>query len=775
MGHLVIDQDAKKACCRIEINGIVQGVGFRPFIYRLAHKYNLNGYVINNTNGVLIEVEGTENNTDRFIEEVKQNPPELAEIYALSKTSLPLKGFHHFEICESKVDPQISTSISPDIAVCDDCLRELFDPSDRRYLYPFINCTNCGPRYTIIQHLPYDRESTTMSSFQMCPDCKKEYSDPLDRRFHAQPDACHVCGPSVQLTDFTGISIKCSDPIKKTTELLKKGRIAAIKGLGGFHLACDAENDDAVCRLRKRKNREEKPLAVMVWDISVAKTLADISECEEKLLTSNKRPIVLLRKKQPSPLSSHIAPNNKFLGIMLPYTPLHYLLFNSTLIALVMTSGNISEEPIAVDNDEALKKLAGIAEYFLLHNREIYINNDDSVYRTFRNRPFPIRRSRGYAPAPVLLKNNYPNTLGCGADLKNTICFLTKNKAFLSQHIGDLSNVPAMASYEKSIGHLQKLLDIKPDIAACDLHPDYYSTRFAGENLECPVCKVQHHHAHIAACMAENNLDTEVIGISLDGTGYGTDGKIWGGEILFATLRDFERKAHLAYVPMPGGEKAIKEPWRMAVSYLYHTFKDDFRNMNFRFLQELDSCTIDLTLQAIKKNINTPMTSSCGRLFDAAAALIGLRNSVSFEGQAAMQLENLIPTGVLYNGDKKDCYGFDITNCGGIHEISMQECIRAFVMDVMSGKNNKTISTKFHNTLIELLRELCIILREERNINSVALSGGCFQNMYLLTQLTNTLKKAGFSVYCHSKVPANDGGISLGQAVIAANNYLQTR
>lgn len=766
---MAAEQSKNIQCLKLVINGIVQGVGFRPFIYRIAQENNLKGYVLNNSHGVEIIVEGERERINAFLYEIQHNSPPLAHITHIHKEPSSENGFTDFTILDSKENDETATLIAPDIAVCDDCLKELFDPYDRRYLYPFINCTNCGPRYTIIDDIPYDRIHTSMKRFTMCPECQKEYDDPLDRRFHAQPNACPKCGPKIELLDDSGNKVDCSEPIAKAVEFMKAGKIVAVKGLGGFHLACDAENDEAVQTLRKRKQREEKPLAVMAKDIQTIKTFAFIEPEEEQLLRLIQRPVVLLRKKIPNTLSENVAPHNNYFGVLLPYTPLHYVLLRNTFKALVMTSGNISEEPIATDNREALERLHTIADYFLMHNRDIYIRNDDSVYRVFEKKPYPIRRSRGYVPVPVFLSKEMPSVFGCGAELKNTICLTKGDKAFLSQHIGDMENYETLKSFDLTYNHLKDVLEIEPEIVAYDLHPDYLSSVYALELTDKKLVGVQHHHAHIVSCMAENPAvsDEEVIGISLDGTGYGLDGRIWGGEVLLASMRSFERAAHFEYVPMPGGEKVIKEPWRMGFSYLYHAYRENLFDEHKDFLRDIDTNKKYIILKLIDTGLNAPLTSSCGRLFDGVAALIGLRKTVRYEGQAAIELENTIPVEWKFSDNPTDRYTFALDQQKEIKVIRLAELIKNIVHDIKRKEKKEVISYKFHNALIEMFKEICIQLRTERKIKTVVLSGGCFQNMYLLSHLKSLLEKHNFSVYSHAQVPTNDGGIALGQAVAA--------
>ncbi|HIC90628.1 MAG TPA: carbamoyltransferase HypF [Syntrophaceae bacterium] len=750
-----------KGRAKVTIYGIVQGVGFRPFIYQLAQERQLKGYVANTAFGVDIEVEGDLSAIEGFLRDIEFKKPPLAEITKFDTLFLPLKSYREFTIEHSRADTERSALISSDVSICDDCLKELFDPSDRRYRYPFINCTNCGPRYTIIKDIPYDRNNTTMQVFKMCKACREEYHNPLDRRFHAQPDACWDCGPRLSLHDNKGKLISCDDPIKKAIELLEHGKILAIKGLGGFHLAVDATNDEAVALLRLRKHREEKPLAMMSRDVHSIRKFAYVTEEEKRLLTSPKRPIVLLRKRERHDISREVAPRNKNFGVMLPYTPLHYLIFEGNFLALVMTSGNMSEEPIVIDNHDAFKKLSPIADYLLIHNRDIYLRNDDSILRVVDDVPRHIRRSRGYVPAPLFLKWKMEPILACGAELKNTICLTKGNCAFLSQHVGDVENLETLNFLELTIGHLKRILEIEPAIIAYDLHPQYLSTKFALEQKNMKLIGVQHHHAHITSCMAENAVDETVIGLSLDGTGYGLDNRIWGGEILVCKLESFERAGHFDYVPMPGGTTAIKQPWRMAISYLHYTYGQRFLELDIDFLKTVDKKRLKVILQMIERGINSPLTSSLGRLFDGVSALIGLRQDVKYEGQAAMELE------MTMEENKDSQYPYEIENKGSKWILSYKSIIKGVVEDVINGLSPGKISTKFHNTLLHMLIEVCLRIRGERGLNAVALSGGVFQNAFLLQGLIKGLHEKDFRVYTHSKVPSNDGGIALGQAVIA--------
>lgn len=746
---------------RLKVNGIVQGVGFRPFVYQLASRYSLRGEVANTSSGVSIHIEGTKKDIKSFCDDLASKSPPLANITEITNHSEPIKNFKEFSIVQSIVHAACSTLISPDVSICDDCLRELFDSDDRRFKYPFINCTNCGPRYTIISDIPYDRPKTSMKHFKMCKMCQDEYDDPENRRFHAQPNACEECGPHVDLFDNKRKKIISQNPIEKAAQLLKHGYIVAIKGLGGFHLAVDAVNNDAVAMLRSRKHREEKPLAIMSCDIEHIRKYAYVQPEEEELLKSLHRPIVILKKKKPNPLSKEVSPRNRYFGSMLPYTPLHYILLQHDFTALVMTSGNMSEEPICIDNKDAFERLSKIADYFLMHNRDIYLRSDDSIVKHTAGDTRFIRRSRGYIPVPVFLKKKVEQILACGGGLKSTVCLTKGNNAFISQHIGDIENQETYEFFQLTIKHMKQILDIKPGIVAYDLHPDYFSTIYALEQQDVEKVPVQHHHAHIVSCMAENRLDGPVIGLSFDGTGYGTDGSIWGGEILVVEDNEFRRVAHLSYVPMPGGEAAIKEPWRMAASYLYNAFGEEFYSLDLPVFKEIDEKKIRFIVEMISKRVNSPFTSSLGRLFDGIAAIVGIRNTVFFEGQAAMELE------MLADEKAKGIYNFEWAS-GEIHKIFLQPIISGIVNDMEMGVHPSTISGKFHNTVIVLFSELCEVIRKENSVSRVALSGGVFQNSIILSGLIKGLEQRGFQVITHTLVPANDGGISLGQAMIAA-------
>lgn len=749
---------------RIHVAGIVQGVGFRPYIYRLATERHLAGQIANTSSGVVIEVEGAAELVDDFLANLPAHAPPLALVTDIRVAEIDRTGDSDFCILPSDGSEPVRTLISPDIATCEDCLRELFDPADRRYLYPFINCTNCGPRFTIVRGIPYDRAQTSMSVFPICPRCQAEYEDPRNRRFHAQPNACWDCGPQVEFCNAHGQCESVKDPIAEAAARLHAGDVVAVKGLGGFHLAVDATNSEAVQRLRERKLRIEKPFAVMVPDLATASQFCRFGAEERELLSHPQRPIVLLPKKSPCMLADGVAPFNQYLGIFLPYTPIQHLLFReSGLQALVMTSGNVSEEPIAIGNSEAVARLGGFADWFLMHNREILLRCDDSVVRRAGGRTRQIRRSRSFVPTPVFLKQEFPATLAVGGELKNTICLLNGREAFLSQHIGDLENVEAYNFFKEAVEHLQRILQIRPRIVGFDLHPDYFATRWAQALPGMRAVGVQHHHAHIASCMAENHVDRSVIGIALDGTGYGTDGRIWGGEVLLADYIGFERAAHFSYVPLPGGESAIREPWRMALSFLYQVFGAELVKLPIAFVHLIPEARILTTIRMIERGVNSPLTSSCGRLFDAVAALIGLRHEVNYEAQAAIELEMCRDEAAAGNP-----YPFALSEQSGTLQIDAGPVFRAIVEDLSKGATAGEISQHFHDGLVDVLSQLMKILRMRTSLNRICLSGGTFQNLYLSTCLEHRLAEEGFQVFTHSRVPTGDGGLSLGQAVVAA-------
>jgi hydrogenase maturation protein HypF len=754
---------------RINVRGVVQGVGFRPFVFQLATKHGLNGWVCNTSEDVKIEVQGDSRELEQFLSELQHNAPPLARIENISVTYHPPADYDRFEIRHSVAEEGKYQLVSPDIATCQPCLKEVLTEGDRRYHYPFTNCTNCGPRFTIIEDIPYDRPKTTMRSFAMCTDCHAEYENPMDRRFHAQPNACPKCGPILELLDAKGHHIETTDVISTTSELLKNGKIVAIKGLGGFLLACDATSEKAVQLLRHRKRRPFKPLAVMVADIDQVKKYCQLSEAEEKLLTSPQSPIVLMPWKPGTGLCQSIAPNLKYLGVMLPYTPMHHLLLREAGLPLVMTSGNISEEPICKDNDEAVRRLSGIADYFLVHNRDIYARYDDSVTVVERGDVQLTRRARGYAPFPIHLSFNAKQVLGCGAEEKNTFCLTRDNYAFVSQHIGDMENMETMEHFENTLDLYEKLFRIEPEVIAYDLHPGYLSTKYALElgsrsgNLK--LVPVQHHHAHIVSCLADNKIESPVIGVALDGTGYGSDGRIWGGEFMIADCKLFKRMGHLEYLPLPGGAAAIKRPYRTALGYLIRLLGEDSPGTKLDFLKQINTVERELIKRQLQIGLNSPLNSSMGRLFDAVSALINIRGEIDYEGQAAIELEMAAYNSMEEVGEKG--YPYSIIESDSLNVIQLKELFSAIIDDLYHGMSKSSVSMKFHNTVARMILDMCRLIGNHTGINVVALSGGVFQNRLLFRKVVPLLKSAGFSVMTHKQVPCNDGGISLGQAVIA--------
>ncbi len=751
-------QQNKESTFLIEIKGLVQGVGFRPFVYRLAENNNLKGWVENRNDGVVVKITCNTEVLNRFISLIRQLSPPAANIESINFRPVEKETFTDFQIVRSRTVSDSITDISPDIAVCSDCLKDM-QTQKNRIGYPFINCTNCGPRFTIIRDLPYDRDKTTMKDFEMCPDCRKEYSDISDRRFHAQPVACSVCGPEYSLLYDKKVVKGSGEIISKLVTLIKDKKIIAVKGLGGFFLACDAHCEETVTRLRRLKNREGKPFAVMFSNIDVLKEYALVNSTEEVSLLSWKRPIVLLKQKKS--LAPSVSVGFNTIGAMLPYMPLHHLLFeNSDIGAIVLTSGNISDEPIVTDNKEAIQKLTNIADAVLTYNRDIYNRADDSVVTIVNNKERILRRSRGYVPVPVNLKMNVDGILATGAELVNCFCIGKGNQAIISQHIGDLKNMETWEFYSETIEQFKKLFRFKPLLIVSDLHPDYLSTQYAVTSKLKHV-KVQHHHAHVASCMAEHNLDEQVVGVSFDGTGYGDDNNIWGSEFFVCDLKEYARINHFDYIPMPGGDKVTGEPWRMAVSYLYKTYGNDFLKFDLPFLKNIDTSSVELLCSAIDKKINCPLTSGSGRLFDAVAALINLCPFSRFHAEAPMRLEAITDAKIM------QAYPFSISST-----ISFEETIMRIVDELQRHVPLSEISTKFHNTIISVVSEVVKEARNRYNLNKVVLSGGTFQNKYLLENLENVLIKNNFEVFLHKKVPANDGGIALGQMVIAAKNYL---
>ncbi len=778
----------------IKVQGIVQGVGFRPFVYGLALRHGLVGYVLNDAAGVTIEVEGEPTAVEAFLRMMREGPPPLARVEQVQVKPISLNGDKTFVIAPSDQHAEKRTFISPDVSLCADCLQELYEPSDHRYHYPFINCTNCGPRFTIVEDVPYDRPKTTMRQFVMCPVCQAEYDDPLNRRFHAQPNACPNCGPQVYWLDARLRPVEAESALEKAADQLVDGAILALKGLGGYHLVCDALNAESVIRLRQRKRRNAKPFAVMAADLDTARQICCISAIEAEVLLSRRRPIVLLNRQIDSPLPPAVAPCYSTVGVMLPYTPLHQLLLDAFaqavgpghLALLVMTSGNLSDEPIAYEDDEARTRLAPLVDGWLIHNRAIHMRCDDSVVRVVHS-GIPnhsgtpnhsvasnkveesvqiFRRARGYAPEPIRLSRSFPmSLLACGGHLKNTFCLGKENYAFMSHHIGDLENLETLASFQQGIDHFQRLFNIQPQVVAHDLHPNYLATQVA-QNLDVPYkIGVQHHHAHIASVLAEHGLVGPVIGIAADGTGYGSDGAIWGGEILIADLYGFERVAHLAYVPLPGGELAIHQPWRMATVYLAQTFGDAWAELDIPFVTmphvgRSSWARWRPLAQMIQHNVNSPPTSSLGRLFDAVAALVGLREVMVYEGQAAIELEAQAQA-------TDQIYPFLITQETPAL-LDVRPMIKAIVEDLQQGASTAQIAGRFHATIAELLAVACVEARRQYALNVVALSGGVFQNRLLLEGLLVRLQRLGFDVFRNRLVPPNDGGLSLGQAAVAA-------
>jgi len=756
----------------ISVRGIVQGVGFRPFIYVLAQRHELTGLVRNDAEGVHIEAEGSPEELELFLRGIKENAPPLAVVESVEWHTLAVLDEREFRIEESREGAQRRALISPDVATCEDCLEELFDLTDRRYRYPFTNCTNCGPRFTITNSIPYDRSTTTMSHFEMCPECQREYDDPSDRRFHAQPNACPVCGPQVRLLDRFGqeLHVEPEDPIMRTAQLLRERAIVAIKGLGGYHLACDPFDEGAVRTLRDRKVRQDKPFALMARDLTQVRELCRVGPEEEALLTSPARPIVLLERREDAGVAEEVAPRQKTLGVMLAYTPLHHLLLHDAGIPLVMTSGNNHDEPVAYRDEEAFEQLCNIADYFLVHDRPIHMRTDDSVVRVAARQIYPIRRSRGYTPAPLRVAESFGrHTLACGGELKNTFCLAKGRHAFLSHHIGDLENYETLCSFREGVEHYCRLFDVQPELVAYDLHPEYLSTKYARELEEAglPAVGVQHHHAHIASCLADNGRPDEerVIGVALDGTGYGSDGAVWGGEFLEGSVREgFVRRAHLEYAPLPGRAAAIREPWRMALAQLIVLYgEEEVLKLPLELVRKAGERNVRLIARLVERKLNTPPTSSAGRLFDAIAALVGVPGSwrTTYEGQAAVELE-LAASGPVSQG-----YPFRLRAEGEGWVVETRETVAGVIEDLLAGREAGEISTRFHRTMAEAVVAGCERIREIGRTTAVALSGGTFQNMLLLEQVIGLLEEKGFEVYRHRRVPANDGGLSLGQAVLA--------
>lgn len=742
---------------KIHITGLVQGVGFRPFVSRLANDLGLCGYVLNNTSGVLIEAEGDHATLNQFLLRIEQEKPAVSRIYSMQHSYLTDAGFSTFEIRESSEEGTKRASILPDIAVCTDCLNEVTNPKDRRFLYPFINCTHCGPRFTIINALPYDRKNTSMRDFHMCVSCTAEYNHAADRRFHAQPDACHDCGPWISLYDCDGNLVCERDAaLEKSVSLIRKGSVIAVRGIGGFHLFCDATSGEVVNRLRERKNREEKPMAVMFPDLASIRKEAELGPLEERAITSVERPIVIVRKKGETSLADAVSPDNSTVGVFLPYTPLHHLMMRKLRLPVIATSANLSDEPIVKDEKDAFPRLSKIADYILSHNRDIVRRCDDSVVRVMAGRQIPIRRSRGFAPLAVMVPFRFKRpVLALGPYMNNTIAVGLDDKVYLSQHIGDLDTPLAVEFYEETVRDFIRLLDVKPEIVVSDLHPGYYTTRFGEKHFGSRLIKIQHHYAHILSCMADNDLvdNEEVIGFAFDGTGYGLDKTIWGSEVLIASYRHCRRMFHLRPYRLPGGDSAVREPCRTALSLLYETFGDEAAGIRQEALSEKERLFF---LEMIRKGVNSPVTTSMGRLFDGVASLIGLKHRVSYHAQAAIALEQ-----AAVESDTTDSYPFLLKN-NIMYQIPV---IEGIVQDLNAGLAPADIAKKFHNTVVEMILAVSESLRQETGMTTVALSGGVFQNAIILEHSFERLKERGFVPLIHQAVPPNDGGVALGQAV----------
>ncbi|MBW3658501.1 MAG: carbamoyltransferase HypF [Actinobacteria bacterium] len=749
----------------VRVEGIVQGVGFRPFVFRLASELALAGRVWNDPRGVVLEIEGAGEAVSTFLARLREEAPPLARIDHVEVEAVPVEGATTFEIADSTADATVMVAVSADVATCEDCAREVADPDDRRFRYPFTNCTNCGPRYTIVRDVPYDRPNTTMAGFPLCADCEREYRDPDDRRFHAQPLCCPACGPQLRLVVATGSgttdAVVGDDAIAAAATRLLAGEVLAVKGLGGYHLAVLASSEPAAAALRARKHREDKPFAVMVRDLADATALVELTPSDADLLVDRSRPIVLLPRRPDAPVAPSVAPGNRSLGLLLAYTPLHTMLLEAVGAPLVMTSGNVSDEPIASSDEDALDRLAGIADAFLLHDRPIATRTDDSVVLPVAGRAVPVRRSRGFAPAPVRLPVTAGRpVLAVGAELKSTVCVVRGRNAFVSQHIGDLENYETFRAFVATVDHLGRLFDVRPEVVAHDLHPTYLSTTYAEELADVELLGVQHHHAHIASCLADNAATGPAIGVAFDGTGFGTDGTIWGGEVLVADLTRFERVAALAPVPMPGGSAAIREPWRMAAAHLQAAFGDaptdlDVVRRNSRRWQQV--------LAVADAGVNSPETSSAGRLFDAVGAILGTRDRITYEGQAAIELEQLA------DPSERGSYPLPVSPGGdGLLRLRSEELVRAVVADVLAGRRHATVAARFHNGLAVAVAEVCRRIADERDLRTVALSGGVFQNTLLTARLVEALRQRGLTVLTHRQVPPNDGGISFGQAAVAA-------
>ncbi len=749
---------------RIEIHGVVQGVGFRPWVYRLALDRGIAGRVSNGAEGVTIEAFGRNEALDAFVQVLRSNPPPAARIRELRWRSIPSEPAERFEIVESHGDGERRVSIPADLATCADCLSEIFDPSNRRYRYPFTNCTNCGPRFTIARDVPYDRPATTMAPFPMCAECQREYDSPLDRRFHAQPNACPVCGPRLRALDADGAALEVADPIRAAARALAEGRIVAVKGVGGFHLACDATSPQAVVELRRRKRRDEKPFAVMVGDRAAAERVALLEEPERELLSSIERPIVLARRRKNSALATEVAPHNPLVGLLLPYAPLHHLLLADTRLPLVMTSGNLSEEPIAYRNQDAIERLRGIADVFLVHDREIESRADDSVARVVSGRPVLFRRSRGYVPRGIPMTTPFERpVLACGADLKNSFCIGVGDTAYLGPHVGDLEGLETLHAFEEAIERALRFLRVRPELVAHDLHPLYASTRYALERPEKLKFAVQHHHAHVASAIAEHGLEGPVLGVAYDGTGYGPDGTAWGGEILLADAGSFERVGTLRAIPLPGADRAIREVWRIAVALLDDAFEGDPPLEAFPLFGRLPARRVELVREMAARRIQSPLVRGLGRYFDAMGSLFLDRPVSRYEGQVA------VAWNLIADPFERDAYPFDLTmdGSGGVRTLDLRALVRTATADYLGGAAPAEISARFHNALARATAAMVRAAAAEVGERPVVLTGGCFQNALLTERVVGALAPE-FSVHCHREVPPGDGGLALGQALVAA-------
>jgi hydrogenase maturation protein HypF len=748
---------------RVRIEGIVQGVGFRPFAYAVATRLGLGGFVGNDSDGVFCEIEGEPSDVETFTEVIVRDTPPLASVQHVTSTAITAQGTSSFVIVASPPGHRHRTPIAPDTATCEDCLAEVFDPRDRRFGYPFTNCTNCGPRFTIVIQVPYDRPHTTMARFTLCDECVREYEDPTDRRFHAQPVCCPACGPHLRLVDAQERPL-AADPLQVAVQMLRSGKVLAIKGLGGYHLAACAADEEAVATLRRRKQRDDKPFAIMAADLDAARGLCHVDPVEAQVLSNGRRPAVLLRRRDDALVAGDVAPGNRCLGVMLPYTPLHHLLARELGQAFVLTSGNISDEPIAYRDGEAFARLGGIADAFLTHDRPIHMRIDDSVTRVFRGAELPLRRARGHVPEPILLSRPLERpVLACGAQQKSTFCVAKGDRAFLSHHIGDLENYETLRSFAEGIEHFCGIFDVTPEIVVHDLHPEYLSTKYAIEHAHTELVGVQHHHAHIASCLAEHGRAGPVIGLALDGLGYGTDGTMWGGEVLVADLASFDRAGHLETVRMPGGVAAIREPWRMAAAWLDVAYKGAAPRLDVR---ARNADRWDDVVTVARAELHSPITSSMGRLFDAVAALIGIRDRATYEGQAAIELEQ--------KADPHEHAPYPVTVDDAEPLIVRgTDLVRAVVEDHRAGVTPSRVAARFHAGVAAALVTACGRIRERTGLATVALSGGVFQNVLLADATAAGLEDHGFEVLAHRQVPPNDGGISLGQVAVAQAQALR--